>query len=178
MQRRFLKWAAAMPVAAVVLLASGCGSEPTNTGVASAGGGTTATSGAAPAAAASLSPHERGLKFAQCMRENGVPMDDPEPGGGIRLNVQGIERSTVEAAQQKCQEFAPQGGQGGGPGGNPQMAENLAKMAKCMRDNGVEAFPDPEGGMMRITPEIGEDPDFPAAQKKCEANLPQRAPGS
>jgi hypothetical protein len=36
-----------------------------------------------------------------------------------------------------------------------------------MRDNGVASFPDPEGGMVRLDPSSGEDPDFKTAEKAC-----------
>ena len=32
----------------------------------------------------------------------------------------------------------------------------------------VEEFPDPEGNTMRMTKKVADDPDFPAAQKKCQ----------
>lgn len=77
------------------------------------------------------------LDFAQCMRDNGVDMDDPdfssfeEPGGDEQGGGPGgggpfatLDRSDpeVEAAMESCQDilggFGP-GGAGGGPGGNP-----------------------------------------------------------
>jgi hypothetical protein len=41
-----------------------------------------------------------------------------------------------------------------------------------MRDNGVAEFPDPEGNMMRLNKKVADDPDFPAAQKKCQLDNP------
>ncbi|WP_248964800.1 hypothetical protein [Sphaerisporangium perillae] len=43
--------------------------------------------------------------------------------------------------------------------------------------NGVEAYPDPEGSMMRITQEAGEDPDFKAAEEKCQKESADASPG-
>jgi hypothetical protein len=71
---------------------------------------------------------EKFLKFAQCMRDNGIPMADPEfEGGGVRMKINGdartpkLDDAKVEAAQKKCQSFAPEppdgAGQGGGPAG-------------------------------------------------------------
>jgi hypothetical protein len=45
--------------------------------------------------------------------------------------------------------------------------QTLRKFARCMRDNGVERFPDPDGGPMTLDPSIVEDPDLPRAQQKC-----------
>ncbi|MEV1004997.1 hypothetical protein [Nonomuraea sp. NPDC050202] len=55
--------------------------------------------------------------------------------------------------------------------------ERALKFAQCMRDNGVESYPDPEGSMMRITQEAGEDPDFEAAQEKCQKESAAASPG-
>ncbi|MGR6913944.1 hypothetical protein ACU635_06785 [[Actinomadura] parvosata] len=56
-------------------------------------------------------------------------------------------------------------------GGTPAATdsqETVLKFAQCMRDNGVAAYPDPEGGMMRITQEAAEDPDLKSAEEKCK----------
>lgn len=61
---------------------------------------------------------DQATKFAQCMRQHGIPMQDPQvQGGGIRFGGggQGIDPSSpqFQQAQQACQKYAP----GGGPGG-------------------------------------------------------------
>jgi hypothetical protein len=146
------------------LALAGCGSDGGGDGVASAGVGQESTEAAEP----SLSREEMGVKFAQCMRENGVPMDDPEPGKGIRVRVDpSIGQETVEAAMEACREYNPQ--QNGSGGGGQQMAERGRAMAQCMRENGVEAFPDPEpNGGIRIDKSVADDPDFEAAQQTCQ----------
>ncbi|WP_329088515.1 MULTISPECIES: hypothetical protein [unclassified Streptosporangium] len=162
---------------ALALVLTGCGTADTGADVASTGGGggKPAVSSAAP----SLDQHERGLKFAQCMRENGVDMADPEPGKGVTIRVdKSVGKETVDKATAACKEFSPMGG--AGPNGpDPQRAESMRKFAQCMRDNGVEAFPDPEsGGGLRITGAIGEDPDFQTAQEKCSKEfLPEAGQG-
>ncbi|MDG4856890.1 hypothetical protein P8605_01720 [Streptomyces sp. T-3] len=160
MRRTVRSALAVVPLVFTVLL-TGCGSQGGGTGVASADG--VKKDGAS--ASASLSADEMGVKFAQCMRENGVPMDDPEPGGGIQLRVDGsIPKSTVDKALETCRKYQPQGAKGkDGKGG-----EKMRAYAQCMRKNGVEEFPDPEGGGMRIDKGIAEDPDFDKAQEKCQ----------
>ncbi|GAA5084828.1 hypothetical protein HNP84_010162 [Thermocatellispora tengchongensis] len=163
--------------AAVLTLAlAGCGGEAEGGGdVASVNGAGTASTSASAAPNADAK-HEMALKFAQCMRENGVQVDDPQPGQGVRIMARNLPQGTMEKAQEACKEFAE--GAGIGQNANPQQAENMRKFAQCMRDNGVEAFPDPEGAGIRITPEVGEDPDFEAAQQKCaEQYLPQAGQG-
>ncbi|MGH3490626.1 MAG: hypothetical protein ACRDP8_22280 [Actinopolymorphaceae bacterium] len=124
---------------------------------------------------------ERALKFAACMRENGVPMEDPEPGQAGRVRIGGngdgerIDRETMEAAQEACQKYSPFGE--GGPSPDPEMADNMRKFAQCMRDNGVPDFPDPDGGRMMLDRSVAEDPDFDAAQEKCAEILPNRPGG-
>jgi hypothetical protein len=128
--------------------------------------------------ASGLSQEEKALKFAECMRENGVPMEDPDPqgGGGIRIGGEGVDRETVQEAQEACQEYAPFGEDGPRP--DPKMAENMRKFAQCMRDSGVPDFPDPDGGRMMLDKSVADDPDFEAAHEKCgEKFLPDRLGG-
>jgi hypothetical protein len=166
-----MKWRTLRPLAAVplmlVLAAAACAGAEDNGGVASAG-----TPSAAPpasgSAASGLSQQEKALKFAQCMREHGVPMDDPDPNGGMGMKVggPGVDQTKIQAAQQACRQYSPFGE--GGQQLDAGRAERLRKFAQCMRDNGVPSFPDPDSGMMRIEQSVAADPDFPAAQQKCE----------
>ncbi len=168
MKRRLLGAALALPLTAALALA-GCAGEDGGDGIATVGA-TTPT--ATPSAGPSLSQQERGIKFAQCMREHGIDMDDPDPNGGpVRIRIGGsggpVDREKVEAAQKACEQFSPFGENGPGKP-DPQMAENMRKFAQCMRDNGVPNFPDPDGNGIRIDRSVGEDPDFEAAQKLCQ----------
>lgn len=160
---------------ALLLFVAACGSENNNNGIATVGG----TPTAGPTAAA-LSQQEQGLKYVACMREQGIEMPDPDPQTG-RIMMRfgpGTDRAKVQAAQEACKALAP-AGMGGQGQGDPQMAENMRKFAQCMRDNGVESFPDPEGGAMRLDPASAQDPDFQAARAKCSAqHLPQAGGGS
>ncbi|MDG4822951.1 hypothetical protein O7635_13945 [Asanoa sp. WMMD1127] len=170
MKRRLRPAYAAVPIAFLLALA-GCGG---------AGGddGSIASVGGTPTAAASSSEppledmQERALKFAQCMREHGVDMPDPEfDGGRISQRINADKGVDVEAAQEACKEYAPSGPGGGKP--DPQMRERMLAHAQCMRENGVESFPDPapdEAGI-RIDGKVGSDPDFEKAQKACEDKL-------
>lgn len=143
-------------------LLAGCGTgDGGGADVASVtGAGTQAAASAQP----TEDPKEKALKFAQCMRENGIDVPDPKPGQGVRLTLRPGSEQQMEKARAACKEWEPAGGERGG-GRND---ERLRAMAACMRENGVENFPDPENGMMRITPEVGEDPDFDKAREKCE----------
>jgi hypothetical protein len=107
------------------------------------------SSGSPPKSDASASQDTAGLKFAQCMRANGVP-HFPDPGGGgggfkFQLNAgAGVNPSSpaFQAAQVKCRSLLP----GGGPvGGHPsaQAKAQMLAMSECMRRHGVTGFPDP-----------------------------------
>ena len=158
---------------------AGCGGDP-GTGIATARGPGDPTGEAEPTGGPSdLDMEERMLKFAQCMRDNGVDMPDPEfdGNGGFGVQIGGGDTSPeeVEQAMQACREYAPNGGEPPGPP-DPEMQERMLKFAQCMRDNGVEAFPDPDGAMMRLDRAVGEDPDFEAAQEKCAEEFLPGAP--
>ncbi|MFG2015234.1 hypothetical protein [Actinomadura geliboluensis] len=162
-----LRILAALPLALALVL-TGCGSDGGgDTGVASAGGAKQegpAGGGAKP------NLDELGVKFAQCMREHGVDMDDPQPGRGVQLKVKG-NKETVDKAMEACRQYNPQANATGAP--DPQMQERARKHAECMRQHGVEAFPDPKPGQrgIRIDAKVGEDPDFEAAQQECQKIL-------
>jgi hypothetical protein len=54
------------------------------------------------------------LAFARCMRQHGINMPDPKPGGGIEIRggPGGVnpDSPTFKAAQQACQQYEPKGG--------------------------------------------------------------------
>ncbi|MGI5287560.1 hypothetical protein ACQEVF_30070 [Nonomuraea polychroma] len=160
-------------LASATMLLAGCGGGDAGSDVASVSGtGNQAAASAKP----SEDPHERALRYAQCMRENGIDMPDPEPGKGVMMRLdKNTPRETMEKAQEACKQYAPSGQRAGG--GDPKRAEALRKVAQCMRDNGVEKYPDPEGGMMRITGDVGQDPDFKSAQEKCQKEMAEAGMG-
>jgi len=172
-------WAFAAALLALAL--AGCGGDGGDTGgVVSAGGTASAAPGASPSAGKDT--YEAMLEFTECMRGEGVEMPDPEPGGGAQLRFQGTDPAKVDAAMAKCRHLMPNGGEL--PKADPERIEKARQYSKCMRDNGVPAFPDPdpETGaiMMRGGPDSGldpNDPKFAEAQKTCEKLRPV-PPGS
>ena len=97
-------WAAIVCVPVLFGLA-GCGDDGGGSGVASAGG-----AGAEVSASRSLAPEDAQLKFAQCMRDNGVDVPDPGPNGEVRLPEGDIDRNAMEKAREKCGDKLPGGG--------------------------------------------------------------------
>jgi hypothetical protein len=144
------------------------------------------------AAAVSSDPQERMRQFTQCMRDNGIDMQDaqigdnggfsvqvgPSPGAAPADGQPGKEdMEKMHKAMEACQQYAPNGGELGKP--DPQMQEKLREFAKCMRDNGVENFPDPseEGGISIQGEGLNpDDPTLKAAHEKCASILPGGGP--
>ncbi|SHN06658.1 hypothetical protein [Cryptosporangium aurantiacum] len=151
----------------LALVLAGCGSDDGDDQVASVADRSTA---AGASASPTISRDEMGVKFAQCLRENGLDVADPEPGKGVRMKFgKETDPQKVEAAMEACREYNPQADSSG----NAESDKRNRAFAQCMRQHGVEKFADPEPGQtgIRINPEVGDDPDFPAAQQACESVL-------
>jgi hypothetical protein len=127
----------------------------------------------ASASTSSDSNAEKLVKFAQCMRQNGVP-NFPDPvNDQLALQVtQGgpldPTNPTFQSAREKCKSLEPPGVLGGG-GQNTQQQEQLLQFVNCMRTNGVPNFPDPQaqgGGIIMGDGQI--DPNSPAFQKAMQ----------
>jgi hypothetical protein len=161
---------------------AGCGGSDGNDGVATAGSpGSKASSSAGTGGG---SAQDQALKFAQCMRDNGVP-NFPDPkfgdGGGMSLDVpDGSDPQKVDAAMKTCKQYLPNGGEPAKI--DPARVDQNRKFAQCMRDNGVAKFPDPgaDGGIQINGNDLNvDDPKFQAAQKACAQYLPSGgAPGN
>lgn len=102
------------------------------------------------------------LEFAKCMREHGVDMEDPKD-GRIEVKSGPGQEDTMTKAQEACQKYLPPVSAADRKKGD----EEGLKMSQCMRKNGVENFPDPKDGGIRINEDIGKDPDFKKAQEAC-----------
>ncbi|WP_242904086.1 hypothetical protein [Actinomadura terrae] len=169
---------AALPLVLALAL-TGCGSDDGDEGgVASVAGAAKPGQSGAAAPGKSLSPDERNVKFAECMRQNGVPMDDPKPGQGIQFKVEGgTKKETVDKAMAACRKLNPQSDGSGKT--DQQQQERVRKFAECMRKNGVESFADPKPGQqgIMIDKKLADDPEFNAAQEKCKEIMAGGGPG-
>jgi hypothetical protein len=138
----------------------------------------------ATADTASTDPEQAMLDFAECMRDHGVEMDDPqfdgEGGGGIELEATPENEDEIEAAQEACQPIMEnaRGEIEVDPEREAEMREQMLEYAQCMRDHGID-MPDPvfsdEGGFVvqQGGPGSGganprDDDDFEAAQEACQ----------
>ncbi|WP_436775259.1 hypothetical protein [Yinghuangia sp. YIM S09857] len=132
-------------------------------------------SGGAPSGAAAVDEIARSREFAQCMRDNGVAMEDPDPGTGeldFGTMRDGADSDTLRTALEACRDKAPQAIQKN-TRPDPEMLESMRKFAQCMRDGGVPVNdPGPEG---LGKPFPTDAPGFDAAMEKCQGLL---RPGS
>lgn len=187
---------------AFALCVSACGGGAPSPGVASIASSTTpatstsTTQSAAPATKSlggGPSGHFRiamnvgnatlGAKFSTCMRKHGVTnFPDPNSQGIIQFGSGiGIDPNSpaFTSAMGICQKLLPNGGQPT-PQQRAQQQRELLAYSKCMRDHGIEDFPDPSNGGLHLTGGPGSDLDpnnaqFQAAQQACQGKLPFKA---
>jgi hypothetical protein len=119
-------------LAVIALVSAGCSNAPTDTN--------TANNTAAN--------HEKAMKFAQCMRGNGVSaFPDPDASGALTIDAVANGSSvdpnsaTFQQALSACRDLEPAGFTG--KKRSAQQQEAAVKFAQCIRDNGVKDFPDP-----------------------------------
>lgn len=137
MRRR--AWAAA--ALAILAVSAGCGS----------GGGnhTASIAGTAGSGASSTSTiRAKAVKFAECMRSNGLSaFPDPDASGALTIDAVANGSSlntnsgTFKQALNACKNLEPAGFTGNQR--SPQEQKAALAFAQCIRDNGVRDFPDP-----------------------------------
>jgi hypothetical protein len=122
-------------LALVALIGAGCGGNDSSAG-----------------ANANADTQEKAVKFAQCMRENGISQfPDPDASGQLTidgvLNGSGIDSDgpAWQGAIDACKDLQPPGFTGGGERSAGQQ-EAALQFAQCIRENGVPDFPDPAQG--------------------------------
>jgi hypothetical protein len=146
--------------------------------VTACGGNNGGNGGANSAADRDREARDAALRYAQCMREHGVDVPDPSFEAGGRVNPtspdEDVPPATLREAEQACRQHDPEA--------NPptlseeeqrEFREAALANARCMREHGIENFPDPtfdengahipEGGA--IDP---DDPGFQEAQEACQ----------
>jgi hypothetical protein len=115
-------------VAVMALIGVGCSNEPAETG----------------------SNHAtKAAKFSNCMRDNGVS-EFPDPDASGELTIDGVlNGSSLDSnspawkeAIGACKDLQPPGFTGDEDVSDAEQEVRL-EFAQCMRDNGVEDFPDP-----------------------------------
>jgi len=138
--RRDLRSLAALAV--VVLAGAGCGEGAAGTG--DAGARTASGTGTASKGGKARSDQAQGVKFAECVRRNGVSdFPDPDASGEFRYGVS-VTPEVWNTAIGACKELQPPGSLSADR--TPEEQDAGLRFARCIRENGVEDFPDPANG--------------------------------
>jgi hypothetical protein len=156
----------------VVILGAGC-SKGASRNDASASGPTTTQ-----LTTTTVDAHGQGVRYADCMRQNGVPhFPDPEPSGSFPDFGVDVSRDQWTKAVEACKDLQPASVDYSSKRSPAQQSAAL-QFAQCVRDNGVKDFPDPVQGEPLIdTNKIpssntnGGMAILNAATKKCGARL-------
>jgi hypothetical protein len=160
---------AALALIAMVALISGCGaSAPAETGTGSGGGNNNTGANA-----------QKAVKFAECMRSNGVSKF-PDLGASGKLTIDAIANGSsldpstpaFKQAISACKNLEPAGFMGSKR--SSQQQDAALKFARCIRENGVKDFPDPVNGQPLVdtnriasSNQPGGMPILNAAMRKC-----------
>jgi hypothetical protein len=121
----------------------------------------------------------KAMKFAECMRDNGVK-EFPDPDASGQLTIDGVLNGSSldpsapawKQAIRTCKDMQPPGFTGTKVSAGKQK-ERL-EFAQCIRDNGVEDFPDPANGEPLVNTYLIPSANEPggmdilnAAMRKC-----------
>jgi hypothetical protein len=160
-------------VAATASLVAACGGEG---------------KGASPTATAAQSKEAANKKamlaFASCMRKHGVDMPDPKfQGGRVTMQAGGpnTDRDTMRAADKACGKYRdavkpPELS----AGQREEFKKEALANARCMREHGIDKFPDPTfdengGAQIKLERSSGldpQDPKFKQAMEACRSTMP------
>jgi hypothetical protein len=126
---------------------------------------------------ATSNDHALGVKFADCMRDHGVPsFPDPETSAGIQIPVALAKNPSpaFTSAMRACKYLVP--ADTAPPVASASQKAAAVKLAQCMREHGVPNYPDPtyQDGHL-VPPSIADpginpaSPAFSSASKACQS---------
>jgi hypothetical protein len=165
-------------VALLGLISAGCGSNaPSEAGAA---GGTASRFGTG--AGKDATGQDKAVKFAECMRANGVPhFPDANAKGEFVFGID-VSPAVWQRAVNACKALQPPGTLSAHR--TPQQQTASLRFARCMRENGVKDFPDPANGEPLINTyripsaaTTGGMGILNAAIQKCRSVLAEAAAG-
>ncbi len=160
------------PVAMVALIIAGCGSnapsETSTAGNSGSAGGTGRTK--------QVTAQDKAVKLAECIRAHGVPhFPDPDAKGDFAFGID-VSPAVWRKAVDACKDLAPPGAFSGKR--SPKQQSAALRFAECVREHGVEDFPDPANGEPLIDTTRIPSSDRPggmtilnAATRKCGSIL-------
>jgi hypothetical protein len=130
-------------LATVALIVAGCSNGSAGNGTTGSGTTSTATTGTGTGNT-KLTAQEKAVKFAECMRANGVPhFPDPGSKGEFNFGVD-VTREVWLKAVDACKALKPPGALSAQR--TPKQQSASLRFAQCVRDHGVKDFPDPVNG--------------------------------
>jgi hypothetical protein len=155
MNRKLRPFVALALAGLIGLVSAGCGSNASSESGTSSTSGTSGTSGTASGSGSStattgsdahtkLTAQEKAVKFAECMRANGVPhFPDPDTNGAFNFGVDVTVKVWLKAVD-ACKALKPPGALSSKR--TPKQQAASLRFAQCVRDHGVKDFPDPVNG--------------------------------
>jgi len=153
-------------MSAVVLTLTACTKPAQDNGIASAGG-------ASPTSTAASGEIDQ-VAWAKCLREHGIQVQDPEPGGKPRVD-ESVPEEAMDAAAETCRTYNPNWGEPPPPP-DPTQVEQQRKFAQCMRDHGFDWADPGSDGRPVDPPDVGDrshptpvEPGSGQAMRECAA---------
>jgi hypothetical protein len=120
------------------------------------------------------------IKFAQCMRDRGQNVPDPDSDSYAVTPPSGGPNAAWESALEACRQHLPGGG--GPQNVNADELEAQRLYAQCMRAHDIEmSDPDPSTGRSQIGGRLADanrdqlraDPGYTQAAEACKDKLPK-----
>jgi hypothetical protein len=166
----------AVPLLLLTALAACDGGGEEGPGVATVGNNASASASTDPSAPAG-DDAQRKRQFNQCMRDEGIEIDDDAGDGEVAIRG---DKEEVRQATEKCRQYLPNGGEP--PELSPEDIEKMRDYAKCMRANGLPAFPDPDPETGQFSGDALRDAGVTKAKvaevdEKCRDRLPAKPKG-
>jgi hypothetical protein len=156
----------AASAAALAIATAGCGG--------SSGGSSGSNAGSSSSSGSNANPNlEQAVKYAQCMRKNGVTnFPDPEKNGKFVIGAGGPNQNSPQfkSAKQACKSQEPPGIEDS-PAEVAKAQQEWLAWARCMRKNGITNMPDPQDGRLLVPRDRIDinSPQFKRAMNTCRA---------
>ncbi|WP_146607429.1 hypothetical protein [Spongiactinospora gelatinilytica] len=157
-------------VVAALSALTACGQQASSSGVASVAGTGRAGASASPSPSVSADP----AKFARCMREHGIKINESKGGGMVTARVTKGDKTKMEEAHKACGKYIE--GAIAERMNDPKTHDAMVKFAACMRENGID-MPDPQPGkgfpaLAKPAKRPRGDAAMEKAVKACQDHLP------
>jgi hypothetical protein len=162
----------ALGLAALVLVAAGCGGTKAPAVASLGAAATTTTSSGGSSDTPTNGSFQR---FVRCLQLHGVNAQIGDGGRGVSITGGPGTKPLMGKAQQACRKYLPGGGpKAMTPAQQARALQAMRALSVCMRKHGFPTFPDPSStGGLQLNASSGLDPRSPrfqAAMNKCSPN--------